>query len=1230
MHHLTLRVAWHDNRWNGTICRAPSLNGFCLDLPRIRETRKDASEDADAGAAWGDLDAPRLPPCINEGGGFMSEREWIRIFRHPYREIKKAQATHGCLKDTLVKVPPYAAFAVPFKWMLTESQQGLDETLPTPLPPDEESLFSSAWVFGRQRQEMLTKLFFDRLTPARSLVFFYTKSGHPIGESINRLVVGVGRILSVSPTKFYETTADHTYPMWDRLIRHSIRPDGYDGLVLPYHDYLEPTGDPVEDARRQQLLIEIAVAVDPSHINDFSYASEVTTPDVALATLVRCLEAVRLVRAHGIASGPWEQREEWLNAQIAAAWQDRGAFPGVGSTLEALGMRLGTALSLELLSSGAVKSDDDPWPLVDAILRGQQRPPQPAYQADLAAVRRTWANLSNERRDLLKLLSRFGLTTAQARRWFDPDKRAQVTQTAVSDVDILDNPYRIAETDLGELYDPVVSIEVIDRGLMPDSTIAARHPVPAPAAVGSPNDPRRVRAAFVDVLRTAVLAGDTLLSVTEGRKRVEELPLTKPLLVPSDWLNAHEPDLAGVVETLNILVDTTNGKHIPALQLADYKQREERLEKVLAARARTPLPSLRAEWATLLATAIAEAGGAIDATNARHIAARDEQVAALERITTRKLSTLVGRAGTGKTSVLGALLRCEPLVRGGILLLAPTGKARVRLSNAAGGQAMTIAQFLYSRQRYDGVRQRPLFVGREPYAKEKTVVIDECSMLTEDDLLAVLNALDTAHVQRIILVGDPNQLPPIGAGRPLADLVAYLEAAAEMTDPAEVAAAGALGRLTVEVRAATGGGSDTLRLASWFTREPQPVDADSVLSELEQGATFNDLEICFWQTPEELRQRLLEQFQKHLGLRDERDVAGFNRALGFNDKGWVPFESPNGVENFQILSPTRMQAYGVYDINRWVQQQFRGQELRNAHQPWGKSLGDEEIVIRDKVIQIQNKPRSCYNHQTRSSDERVTIANGEVGVVAQTTETGWFNVVFARRPNLTFGYNRRDFPQGTGLLELAYALTVHKAQGSEFSTVFVVLPQHTALLSRELVYTALTRSRTRLVLLVEGANAGFLYDLTKGDASETIRRNTNLFHGSVREEPDQPPYADKLIHRAEKGHMVRSKSELVISNILYTMGIEYYYERPFEGEITSGRKRPDFSFIDPAGNLILWEHLGMLDLRSYRRGWEAKRAWYEQNGYQLGVNLFTSEEDQRGALDSQQIKALAQRIQAML
>src|SRR5258708_38178062 len=115
-------------------------------------------------------------------------------------------------------------------------------------------------------------------------------------------------------------------------------------------------------------------------------------------------------------------------------------------------------------------------------------------------------------------------------------------------------------------------------------------------------------------------------------------------------------------------------------------------------------------------------------------------------------------------------------------------------------------------------------------------------MVTMDDLVAVLKGLDLAHVQRLILVGDPNQLPPIGVGRPFADLVASLEDALQSRDPDVAKRASCLSRLTVEVRATENTKSDTLRLASWFTREPQPVDADRVLSDLERSGSFNDLE----------------------------------------------------------------------------------------------------------------------------------------------------------------------------------------------------------------------------------------------------------------------------------------------------------------------------------------------------------------------------------------------------
>lgn len=1226
MFHLTARVAWHDSRWNGTVCHRPSCNSFCVALDRIREERDDAREDAVAGKPWNALDPDELPACKAESGAYMNREDWFRRFVHPYAGIKKAANTHGHLKPTLVKVPAYATFVVPFAWMLRSEQEAIDERLPTPLPPDEDSPFSSPWVFGRGRQEAILKLFSSRISPQRSLVFFYCKEGQPLGDTISRLVVGVGRIETIAPPKTYDVAeAKPTQLMWDLLIRHTIRPDGTDGFLLPYHDYLEPTGDADEDMRRQRLLEEIAVPADPAHIRAFSYAAELAPPDIALSTLIRCLESVRKIRRHGIAKGPWERREEWLNQQIAQAWQDRGPFPGVGPALEALGMRLGTALALELRSSGMIEVDADPWPKIDAILRGKQKPPQPAYEEDLRAIRETWTNLPDERRRLLKLLSRFAFTSAQAARWFDPKQRTNSTAAKVTDEEVLGNPYRMSEVDLGDRDDSPVSIGLIDRGLLPDATIAAAHPIPSPSNVGSPNDVRRLRAAVVATLRGAAENGDALLSVADALHRVGSLDLAHPCVIGSDWPGTNSKSLSGVIELIEVA--GTNGNPTPALQLTELKKREDRLRSILGKRAGKAAPPVNAEWQKLLVQAITDAGGKFDKKNELHRQAIEEQALALKRLLSRRLSVLVGRAGTGKTSVMGALMLANALTKDGILLLAPTGKARVRLGKATSAEAMTVAQFLHGLGRYDGARQRPRFDGKEKYRKEKTVVIDECSMLTMDDLVAVLEALDLAHVQRLILVGDPNQLPPIGVGRPFADFVAYLESTGATAEDGS-ALAFALARLTVEVRAAVAASaaSDALRLASWFTREPQPVDADRVVSDLELGERFNDLEIAFWNTPDELRSRLLQTFQKHLGLKAASDISGFDASLGLDEHGWVPFDAPEGSERWQILSPVRMHPHGVHEINRWVQRHFRAKELEAGTMPWGLALGDEDIVRKDKVIQTSNQRRQAYDGKT---SEKYYIANGEVGLAANDTK-GWMNVVFAGRPGLRFGYSKRDFPNGAGPLELAYALTVHKAQGSEFKKVFVILPKNCRLLSRELLYTALTRSREQLVLLVEGGDATVLFDLTRPERSETARRNTNIFQGVIRIADDSVPFAEHLIHRTEKGHLVRSKSELVIANMLFQLDIPYEYERVCDGTVAPGRLRPDFSFVTADGDLIVWEHLGMLSRPDYTRGWEWKRAWYQKNGFVEGNTLFTSTEDDKTGLDSSSLRATAEEIKRRL
>ena len=741
----------------------------------------------------------------------------------------------------------------------------------------------------------------------------------------------------------------------------------------------------------------------------------------------------------------------------------------------------------------------------------------------------------------------------------------------------------------------------------------------------------------MSVLRRASDDGDALLSRDEAVERVRELDLARAVAVPPDWISGHRAELAEEIDLLDVSSDGRSD--VPALQLAEHRQMEDRLRSVLRKRAAKPLRSLGVDWADLLREAIAaRAPEASDQADDRYAVALREQAEALERITTRKLSVLVGRAGTGKTTVLSALLKAKTLVDDGVLFLAPTGKASVQISSkTSAAEVRTVAAFLYSLGRYDGRRQRPLLTGSSTYAAARTVVVDECSMLTMDQLWALLSALDQAHVQRLILVGDPNQLPPIGVGRPFADLVAYLDAAGQQPSLAgtlarlttrEAPLEGALARLTTELRTRAGGAeSDALRLAAWYTREPQPVDADAVLGELDLGAQFNDLDVRVWNTPDDLRKQIDSLLVGELGLAAPDDVPGFNEALGLTPEGWVPFDDHSGAERFQILSPVRQHAHGVNDINRQLQHRFRQMQLRKAAGRGGVALGDEQIVWGDKVILLSNGTRGGYDYRAREKVKDY-LANGEVGFTGKPKIGSYLDGKFVGREGRSYRFEPGHFAGGRAPLALAYALTIHKSQGSEFDKVLVILPRQSRLLTRELVYTAITRAREKVVLLVEG-DRGLLHDLSQPSRSETARRNTNLFTGSVRADAAAMPFAEHLVHRTTKGVLVRSKSELVIANHLESIGLDYHYERPLVGEGTGGRRWPDFSFVDDAGDVVVWEHLGMLDRSDYRSAWERKKAWYEENGYAKGIDLFTTA-DHDGALDSAQIVRVAEQVREAL
>lgn len=180
-------------------------------------------------------------------------------------------------------------------------------------------------------------------------------------------------------------------------------------------------------------------------------------------------------------------------------------------------------------------------------------------------------------------------------------------------------------------------------------------------------------------------------------------------------------------------------------------------------------------------------------------------------------------------------------------------------------------------------------------------------------------------------------------------------------------------------------------------------------------------------------------------------------------------------------------------------------------------------------------------------------------------------------------------------LELAYAISIHKAQGSEFAHTFVVVPASKGRgLSPELLYTALTRASRHCTLLVE-RDVGSLLEARRRENAQTPQIASSLFRLHV----PKPLLLDRRgwyeagkIHDALSGDMVRSKSEVIIANLLHKGGAPFYYEKLLlAGDGTM--RLPDFT-LSCRGEAFYWEHLGLLDQTQYAAELERKRAWYQR------------------------------------
>lgn len=1210
MKHLSIRVAWHDNKWNGSVCNQPEENSYCLQLPRIYEEK---DEDAClACKTWREQGPEGLPPCKAESGGFMAETSYKRTFKHPYSNNKNLP--HNNLFPTTVNVPEFSTFAVPFGWMLRKEQKRINSEY-LGLPKDEKPPFATAWVFGRERQKAILETFFNPIEAKKSLVIFYTKSGQPVDENTNRLIVGIGTISEKSPIIEYDSSSSETYPFWDRLIEHSIRPNdqkGGAGFLIPYHEYLELPDDYKvkiggQEKDKDKLLDEIKLTLhetgsDEGIISQFSYGSEWVENSTVLNLLHKCRKVIENVKEHGVVTGAWDSHLSWIEKQISLVKEYMGPFPSFANALTAFGFEWAHSLEQDLRDKNLCEPKDDPWKLWDKLLENELAIDGVHYQSKISFYKDTWTCLPEEEKKLLKLLSRFELTTTQIKKWFSDRERNKRGYEVTPD-QILENPYLIAELDDGDKNHYPISVETIDLGLFEDKAIQGENIPEEPSRTESPIDKRRIRAISIKILKDAANDGDTLLSFNEVIERLAAVKLTHPATVPDNYIVAYKDYFS---ESLSIIAT----EDISALQLQIYEQIESWLKKIFLARAKKKSPVLDENWEELVKDAIAIGGIDFDESDVKHTAALKDQALALQKLTSRKLTVLHGPAGTGKTTVMGALFRSSQIQKEGTLLLAPTGKARVRLGSMADCEAMTIAQFLTRQKRFNWEVMKPKFTGPDKYKAEQNVIIDECSMLTIEDFYALLQALDLAHVKRIILVGDPYQLPPIGPGRPFADFCSYLN-----EQPHDDKLKGALAQLEVVVRTRTSGPSDTLTLASWFSGLKPMKNADEVFAKLGDNDSLNDLRVECWGKAEDLPDLLMEVLTDELDLENEADIAGFDKYLGLDDTKQFQ-QNPEQAESFQMLSPVRNPAWGTLNLNKLIQSTFRPDKKRLR-------LGDQQITWKDKVIQLVNEKKNGY-----PSNSDFQLSNGQIGAVVGYNK-GYGNISFSGIAGQTFGYNSKDFGEDASKVELAYAITVHKSQGSDFRKVILVLPQKGRIMSRELLYTAMTRAKDKIILLVEGDNPQRIINLSKPQYSETARRNSHLFFSSIREQSNVIPYAEGLIHKTLKpGLFVRSKSEVIIANMLYERNIEFEYEREFEG--VGGKRLPDFTFVDAAGELVILEHLGMLHKPSYKAEWDKKLIFYQENDFEVDENLFVTRDEENGSIDSERIEEIINVIKEMI
>ncbi len=395
----------------------------------------------------------------------------------------------------------------------------------------------------------------------------------------------------------------------------------------------------------------------------------------------------------------------------------------------------------------------------------------------------------------------------------------------------------------------------------------------------------------------------------------------------------------------------------------------------------------------------------------RNIVLEEEQKQAILSAAKYGLFILTGGPGTGKTTTINQMLRFFESENMDIRLAAPTGRAAKRMTETTGYEASTIHRLLEISSMSDEMGESVRFERNEQNPLETDVVIiDEMSMVDIFLMYSLLSALPVGT--RLVLVGDVDQLPSVGPGAVLRDML-------------------------------RSGAFPSIRLSRIFRQAASSdiiVNAHKINSgqQIVLGNKSKDFFFLRRSDPNLIISNIIEL------VRDK--LPGYVDAKPFD---------------IQVLSPMRKGALGVERLNRILQEYLNPPSEEKAE----RMFGDNKFRVGDKVMQIKNNyqieweiKRGRYGIVV---DHGQGIFNGDMGTIREINE-------FANILTIEFDEGRFvDYPfSNIEELELAYAVTIHKSQGSEYPAV--ILPLLTGprmLFSRNLLYTAVTRARKCVMIL---------------------------------------------------------------------------------------------------------------------------------------------------------------------